>query len=169
MHVASGSTVAHFGTLAGEGSFTGGGTNFVEGGLSPGSSPGTMSFDGDLVLGSAATTLMELAGTNAGEYDQLIAGTIEISGNLNLQSIDGYVGPVLRGQSDDFVLVLADSRVNHFTNVTYDGAALSADFGPAGNGSFRDHVGSGMFRNISYTATTVQLQNLLALARRRRW
>ena len=34
-HIAFGS---HFGTLAGEGSFTGGGTNFIEGGLSPGSS-----------------------------------------------------------------------------------------------------------------------------------
>ena len=101
-------------------------------------------------------------GTKAGGYDQLLAGTIELSGNLNLQPIDGYVGPVVRGQSDDLVLVLADSGVNHFTNVTYDGAALLADFGPAGNGSFRDHVGSGMFRNITYPATTVQLQNLLA-------
>ena len=46
----------------------------------------------------------------------------------------------------------------------YDGATLSADFGPAENGSIREHVGSGMFRNISCTATAGQLQNLLALA-----
>ena len=121
-----------------------------------------MSFAGDVALGSGSTTLMELAGTGVGEEDQLIAGTIEISGNLNLQSIDGYVGPSLRGQSDDFVFVLADSRVNHFTNITYDGVALSVDFAPTANRSFRDHAGSGMFRNITYTSTTVQLQNLLA-------
>ena len=70
---------------------------------------------------------------------------------------------MVRGKSDDFVLVLADSRVNHFANVTYDGAALSADFGPDGSGSFRDHVGEGLFRNVTYTPTEVQFRNLLAL------
>ena len=59
--------------------------------------------------------------------------------------------------------MLAGSRANHFTNVTYDGAALSADFGPDGSGSFRDHVAGGLFRSVTYTATTVQFQNLLAL------
>ena len=70
---------------------------------------------------------------------------------------------MVRGKSDDFVLVLAGSRVNHFANVTYDGAALSADFGPDGSGSFRDHVGEGLFRNVTYTPTEVQFRNLLAL------
>ena len=31
-----------------------------------------------------------------------------------------------------------------------------------GKGSFRSHYGNGLFRNITYTATTVKLQNLLA-------
>ena len=70
---------------------------------------------------------------------------------------------MVRGKSDDFVLVLASSRVNHFANVTYDGAALSADFGPDGSGSFRDHVGEGLFRNVTYTPTEVQFRNLLAI------
>ena len=122
-----------------------------------------MNFAGDVVLGSGSTTLMELADTGAGQYDQLIAGTVQIAGSLNLQPIDGYVSPVVRGESDNFVLVLAGSRVNHFPNVTYDGAALSADFGPDGSGSFRDHVGEGLFRNVTYTPTEVQFRNLLAL------
>ncbi|MBI84275.1 MAG: hypothetical protein CMJ81_13825 [Planctomycetaceae bacterium] len=42
--------------------------------------------------------------------------------------------------------------------------ALAADFRPDGNGSFRSHVGGGLFRSVTYTATTVQLQKLLALA-----
>ena len=36
------------------------------------------------------------------------------------------------------------------------------DFGPDSNGSFRSHQGDGLFRNITYTSTKVQLQNLLA-------
>lgn len=32
-----------------------------------------------------------------------------------------------------------------------------------GKGSFRSHYGNGLFRNITYTATTVKLQNLLAI------
>ena len=163
VNVSDGSTVVYFGTVTGVASFTGGGMTVMEGNLSPGNSPGTMTFGGDLVLGSEATTLMELAGTNPGEYDQLSAGTIKLSGNLNLLPIDGYVGPVVRGQSDDFVLVQADSRVNHFTTVTYDGAPLSPDFGPTENGSFRDHVGEGRFRNLTYAASELRFDNLFAL------
>ena len=163
VEVSSGSTAVYFGTVTGVASFTGSGMTVLEGGLSPGNSPGAMNFVGDVVLGSSSTTLMELAGTDAGQYDQLIARSAQIAGSLNLQPIDGYVSPVVRGESDNFVLVLAGSRVNHFPNVTYDGAALSADFGPDGSGSFRDHVGDGLFRNVTYTPTEVQFNNLLAL------
>ena len=127
-------------------------------------SPPAVSFENVAFDPTAALTI-EIEGTAPGtEHDQLIAGTVQIAGSLNLQPIDGYVSPVVRGQSDDFVLVLAGSRANHFSNVTYDGAALSADFGPDGSGSFRDHVAGGLFRSVTYTAATVQLQNLLALA-----
>ena len=47
--------------------------------------------------------------------------------------------------------------------MTYDGAGLSADFGPAENGSFRDHVSERRFRNVTYAATEVQFHNLFAL------
>ena len=149
VHVTSGSTVAHFGTLAGEGSFTGGGTNFVEGGLSPGSSPGTMSFDGELVLGSGATTLMELAGLTAGaQHDQLeIAGTVNLDGALQLASLAPYSDPATRGTADDFTIITAGDRSGTFNTVQYDGSTLAPDFETDGNGSFRDHVAGGLFRS----------------------
>jgi hypothetical protein len=126
-------------------------------------SPAAVSFE-NVAFDTTATLTIKIEGTSPGtEHDQLIAGTVQIAGRLNLQPIDGYVSPVVRAQSDDFVLMLTGSRANHFTNVTYDGAALSADFGPDGSGSFRDHVAGGLFRSVTYTATTVQLQNLLAL------
>ena len=40
----------------------------------------------------------------------------------------------------------------------------SREFGTDGNGSFRDHLGGGLFRNLTYTPTTVSFQKLKALA-----
>ena len=40
---------------------------------------------------------------------------------------------------------------------------LAADFRPDANGSFRSHQGDGLFRNVTYASTAVELQNLLAL------
>ena len=95
---------------------------------------------------TTATLTIDIEGASRGiEHDQLFAGTAHIASSLNLQPIAAYVSPVVRGQSDDFVLVLAGSRANHFTNVTYDGATLSADFGPDGSGSFRDHLVAVLF------------------------
>ncbi|MBI83651.1 MAG: hypothetical protein CMJ81_10685, partial [Planctomycetaceae bacterium] len=72
--------------------------------------------------------------------------------------------PAVRGTSDDFVLINAGARSGNFNTVQYDGSALTADFTTDGNGSFRHHAGGGLFRSVTYTATTVQLQNLLARA-----
>jgi hypothetical protein len=165
VHVATGSTAVYFGTITGVASFTGDGTTVVEGNLSPGNSPGAMSFAGDVVLGSASTTLMELAGVSVGaEHDQLvIAGVLNLNGTLDLVHLAPYTDPAVRGTSDDFVLINAGARSGNFNTVQYDESALTADFTTDGNGSFRNHAGGGLFRGVTYTATTVQLQNLLAL------
>ncbi len=60
-------------------------------------------------------------------------------------------------------MITAAARSGTFNTVKYDGLPLAPDFGPDASGSFRDHVAGGLFRNISYTATTVELQNLRAL------
>jgi hypothetical protein len=89
--VSENSAVVYFGSVSGSGSFTGSGTTFLEGDLSPGSSPGSMSFGGDVVLGESSTTLIELAGTANGEYDRLlVAGVLEVSGALEVQLLDGF-------------------------------------------------------------------------------
>ena len=80
--VSKGSAAVYFGAVSGNERFFGSGTNFFEGDLSPGSSPGTMSFDGDIVLGVTSTTKIELGGTTAGEqHDHLVVrGTANLDG-----------------------------------------------------------------------------------------
>ena len=68
-----------------------------------------------------------------------------------------------RGTADDFTIITAGQRGGTFNEVRYSGSVLAADFGPDPNGSFRSHQGDGLFRNVTYTSTTIQLQNLLAL------
>jgi len=91
MKVSKGSTAVYFGSVTGGDNFTGSGTNFFEGSLSPGNSPAGIRFGGDVVLGTGSATLIELAGTDAGEYDQLlIAGNLEVGGQLNVNLLDGF-------------------------------------------------------------------------------
>ena len=49
-----------------------------------------------------------------------------------------------------------------FGTVSYDGTDLSADFNGA-NGSFRDHIANGLFRNVDYDGNNVSVTNLFAL------
>ncbi len=69
------------GAVTGAGSFTGAGTVFMEGDLRPGNSPSAVSFGGDLVFGSQASTTFELGGLNWGEFDQLL-----VAGDLFLNN-----------------------------------------------------------------------------------
>ena len=92
-----------------------------------------------------------------------IAGTANLDGTLDLLPLAPYTDPATRGTADDFIIITAAERSGTFSTVQYDGSTLATDFGPDANGSFRNHAGSGMFRNIRYTSTAVQLQNLLAL------
>lgn len=58
----------------------------------PGSSPGTMTFDGDYVQGSGGMMQMEIGGTTPGvDYDQLIiTGNATINGIIVLKFINGF-------------------------------------------------------------------------------
>ena len=132
--------------------------------LSPGHSPGHLTITGNYTQGAAATMEIELAGTAADDFDQLVInGVLNLNGTLDLVNLAPYTDPAVRGTSDDFVLITANARSGNFNTVQYDGSALTADFTTDGNGSFRHHAGGGLFRSVTYTATTVQLQNLLAL------
>jgi len=74
-----------------------------------------------------------------------------------------YTDPATHGTSDDFLIITAGARRGTFNTVQYDGSTVATDSRTDGNGSFRSHAGGGLFRSITYTATTVELQNLLAL------
>jgi T5SS/PEP-CTERM-associated repeat protein len=164
IRTSAGSSTVIAGSATGTGAYTG--TVFFEGDLRPGSSPGQVSFGGHVVLGTTARLESELLGTTAGtEHDQLpIAGTVELDGTLDLLPLAPYTDPGARGTADNFVIITAGARSGNFSAIRYDGSPLVADSATDGSGSFRSHQGSGLFRSVTYTATTVQLQNLLALA-----
>jgi len=92
MKVSEGSTAVYFGNISGGGVFPGDGIKLVEGDLSPGNSPGKLTFGGDVVLGANSKTWIELAGTAEGQYDQLlIAGNLQVGGQLQVDLLDGFV------------------------------------------------------------------------------
>jgi T5SS/PEP-CTERM-associated repeat protein len=76
------------GTIIGATIVNGGGT------LSPGSSPGSMTFSNTLTLAPNATLLIEMAGyaAGAGGYDQVLASTATVTGaSLQVQLLGGFV------------------------------------------------------------------------------
>ena len=92
IQVSAGSSVVFFGSLSGTGGTTGTGTVYIEGDLRPGSSPGEVSFGGDLVLGAAAALQIELAGGDENPaHDRLdVQGTLALGGALEVVLLDGY-------------------------------------------------------------------------------
>ena len=129
---------------------------------------GVLTITGDYTQAAVATLEIELGRTATEEFDQLTSpGTVDLDGTLGLVPLmnwqPSYTDPAPRGTADEFVIITAGEHSGSFSTVRYDGSPLSADFGPDSNGSFRNHQGCGMFPNISYTSTTVELQNLLAL------
>ena len=92
LYVGSGSHAVFGGHTSGSGSFPGSGTvEFVDG-FSPGSSPAEVSFGGDVVLGPSSATLMELSGTEPGEYDRLlVAGVLDVAGGLEIELLDDFI------------------------------------------------------------------------------
>jgi hypothetical protein len=79
-----------FEDFTGTGGSTGPGTLEVLGTLSPGASPAEVTFGGDLILGT--DTLIELAGTDTGEFDRLVVGgQITLGGLLDVSLIDSFM------------------------------------------------------------------------------
>lgn len=78
------------GIISGTGEFTGNVTNY--GTIEPGSSPGTMTIDGNFTQDSAGTLVIELGGyTQSTEYDFLnIVGNATLSGFLDVNLLSGF-------------------------------------------------------------------------------
>lgn len=85
-----GNSAVFFGSVKGDGRFTGGGDFFFEGDLRPGNSPAIMSVTGNATLGPESLEI-EIAGLTPGtEHD-----AVQVSGNLNL--LGGTLDVVLLG------------------------------------------------------------------------
>jgi T5SS/PEP-CTERM-associated repeat protein len=62
-----------------------------QGSLSPGNSPGLLTFTSNLTLLSSSALNMELAGTNSTQFDRLaVNGAFALDGALNVSLIDGF-------------------------------------------------------------------------------
>ncbi|MFP4053133.1 MAG: PEP-CTERM sorting domain-containing protein [Phycisphaerae bacterium] len=80
------------GDVSGAGTFSGIGTNYFEGDLQPGSSPGHVSFGGDVVFGVSSRCWAELAGDDPLDRDLLlVSGEVSLSGQLRIELTEGYV------------------------------------------------------------------------------
>ena len=105
--VQAGSSVTFFGAFGGTGSITGGGDVYLEGDLTPGSSPASVTYDANVHFDSTAQLKIELGGTTAGtQYDQVhVNGALSLSGTLKVELIDlggGLFAPA-SGQSFDIL------------------------------------------------------------------
>ncbi len=92
IRVASDSIAVFFGHVSGAGPYTGTGTVHFEGTFSPGNSPGLAEFDGDLIYGPTAVTILQLGGLLRGtEYDAInVAGEWALDGTLQVELINGF-------------------------------------------------------------------------------
>jgi hypothetical protein len=91
--VNSGSTATFFGAFSGNG-ITGNAADIhFEGGVSPGFSPASVTFAGNVSLGGAATLLIELGGlTQGSQYDHVeVTGQLTLDGILNVALLGPFV------------------------------------------------------------------------------
>lgn len=92
IRTSAGCDTVFLGDLTGSGRFTGSGTVYIEGDLRPGHSPGSVHFDGDMILGWSAALVCELGGAAPGEFDRiLVDDTLTLDGQLNVVLLNGYM------------------------------------------------------------------------------
>ena len=104
VQVSAGSTAVYFGDVTGTGSFTGGGTNFLEADFSPGASPGLVTIAGDVVFGPVSRVLIEVQApapidatpTPGVDHDQVtIGGSVMLNGTLDVDLLTPGMRPLL--------------------------------------------------------------------------
>ena len=117
--------------------------------IAPGASPGLLSFEGNLQLGSSSNLSIEIGGTNQGtDYDLLEksdAGVLTLNGSLTVRLINNFIP----ASTDTFTITTSHNALaGAFTNVS-SGARLSA---AGGSGSFI----------VSYNGNNVVLSDFIA-------
>ena len=126
-------SVASGGLLGGSGTIDGMLTVLAGGTLSPGNSPGILHV-GSLQLGGSSTTLMEITGTAAGLYDQIVAtNNIAYGGLLQLTMSGSYANDTT------FELFEFTSVSGSFSSLTMAGGSspyAGLTFGAMGTGGY---------------------------------
>ena len=137
--VSPNANAAFFGLVSGEGSFTGGGGVWFEGGYSPGNSPSYVQMGVDITYGAESVNQMEIAGYSATgpgntEYDVLEmvdGGLLVLDGTLNLTLLDGFE-PVF-GSTFEIYRYGCGDRTGEFDEVISstwgDGMTFDIDYG----------------------------------------
>lgn len=87
------SAAVFLGNVSGSGTMNGGGDVFLEGDLRPGNSPGTITFNNNIFLGSGTQVEIEIGGTSAGvNFDTVqVNGDLALNGHLNAKLINSFL------------------------------------------------------------------------------
>ena len=135
------------GELTGDGNIDALGEIINDGTISPGNSPGMLTLETDLMLGSSSTLEIELASLSM--FDELIInGDLVLGGELELALLDGYTP----GETDIFDVVMADTISGFFANVSDGSRLLTTD----GLGSFQvNYGGSGSVQLSQFQVSAV--------------
>jgi len=128
------------GELSGNGAVT---ANVTSGGrLLAGVSPGLLQINGSLTLTGSSETIVELAGTDASQFDRMtVSGTATLGGTLRIELLDGFVPTA----GNSFTVLTFNSRANDFA--TIEGSDL----------------GSGLTLQPQFDATSLSLVAMQAL------
>lgn len=129
-HVADQVTLLAGGRLSGEGEIAGDVTN-AGGTLAPGSSPGTLSIEGDYTQEASSSLVIEIAGQDAGtQHDVLsVTGDATLDGELVLRFTDGFSPD--EGDVFNFLQVLGETS-DDFDQVTVENLMAGFEFDESG-------------------------------------
>lgn len=105
------------GTLAGRGTLVGNVIN-TNGIVSPGSSPGRLSIEGNYTQLAGGLLFIEVGGNSAGDdFDRLtVSGTVDLAGVLQVERLGDFVPDA----EDRFAVLGFDSRIGEFDSVNSD-------------------------------------------------
>lgn len=135
--------------------------------VTPGSSPGRLTINGDLTLLSTSTLLIEIGGGSQGvNYDFLsVSGNAQIGGELRLSFVNGYQSSV--SATETFTILTAgsfsDAKSHFFHNVAPGQRLATTD----GFGSFEVNFGTGAA--LSGATNSIVLSNFVAVPEPSTW
>ncbi len=128
--IALDSTAVFHGSYSGNGSITGTGTSVLLGDLRPGHSPGSQTFEGDVVFGDDFSYTVEIGGlTQGSEYDVIhVGGLLTLDGTLSISLLNG----VSLKQGDTFEILTfgaIEGEFAAFQGLTFEGLSFETIWG----------------------------------------